>query len=84
MNRVHAVEVFFAHLLSNKVVLEDDTAPERPFAPGTAPAVDAYIEGVALHPALDPDPQSAGQTGEAINRLIGPSGDQGGPREEDR
>ena len=59
-------------------------ALERHFAPGTARALDAYIEGAALHIALDPDPQSAAQTREAITRLIGPSDDQGGPREEDR
>jgi DNA-binding transcriptional regulator YbjK len=59
-------------------------ALERHFAPGTARALDAYIEGAALLIALDPDPQSAAQTREAITRLMGPSDDQGGPREEDR
>jgi hypothetical protein len=49
--------------------------------------------GIAEHPraanaafriALDPDPQTAARTREAITRLIVPSSDQGGPREEDR
>jgi hypothetical protein len=73
-----------ARLASYDFVLEDDTALERHRAPGTARALDAYIKGAALHIALDPDTQSAVQTREAITRLIGPSDDQGGPREEDR
>lgn len=59
-------------------------ALERHFAPGTARALDAYLEGAVLHIALDPDPQSAAQTREAITRLFGPSDDQGGPRKQDR
>jgi TetR/AcrR family transcriptional regulator, regulator of biofilm formation and stress response len=59
-------------------------ALQRHFAPDTARALDAYIEGVALHIALNPDPQSATQTREAITRLIAPADDQGGPREQDR
>jgi DNA-binding transcriptional regulator YbjK len=50
-------------------------ALERHFAPGTARALDIL---------LDPDLQSAAQTREAIIRLIGPSDDQGGPREQNR
>jgi hypothetical protein len=73
-----------ARLPSYDFVLEDDAALERHFAPGTARAHDAHIEGAALHIALDPDTQSAEQTREAITRLIGPSDDQGGPRKEDR
>ncbi len=73
-----------ARLRSYDFVLEDNAALERHFAPGTARALGAYIEGAALHIALVPDPQSAAQTREAITRLIGPSDDQGGPREQDR
>jgi hypothetical protein len=56
----------------------------RHFAPDTARALDASIEGAALDIALNPDPQSATQTRDAITRPIAPSDDQGGAREQDR
>jgi DNA-binding transcriptional regulator YbjK len=59
-------------------------ALERPVAPGTERALDAHVEDAALDISLDPDPQPAAQTREAITGFIGPSGDQGGPREENR
>jgi DNA-binding transcriptional regulator YbjK len=59
-------------------------ALQRHFAADTARAWDVYIEGAALRIALNPDPQSATQTREAITRLIAPSDDQGRPREQDR
>jgi hypothetical protein len=73
-----------ARLPAYDFLLEDDTDPDRHFAPGTARARDASIEGSALHITLDPDPQSAAQTHEAITRLIDPPGDQGGSRKDDR
>ncbi|WP_220269988.1 TetR/AcrR family transcriptional regulator [Marinitenerispora sediminis] len=44
-------------------------ALERHFAPETVRALDAYIEGAALHIALDPDPQPPAATRAAVDRL---------------
>ena len=73
-----------ARISSYDFLLEDATDPERHFAPGTARALDDYIDGPALHIVSDPDPRSAAQTRGAITGLIDPSGDQVGPREVDR
>ncbi|MEH3075571.1 MAG: TetR family transcriptional regulator [Quadrisphaera sp.] len=43
---------------------------ERLFDPTTARRLDAYIEGAALHIALDPDPQSPEQTAADLNLLV--------------
>jgi DNA-binding transcriptional regulator YbjK len=80
----HSQATDVARLSSYDVLREDDIDLERHFAPGAARALDAYFKGAALHITLDPDPQSAAQTHEAIIRLIGPPGDQSGPREDDR
>jgi hypothetical protein len=73
-----------ARLSSYDFLLEDDTDLQRRLVPGTARALDAYIDGPALLIALDPRPQCTAHTREAITRLIDPSVDQVGPREEDR
>ena len=44
-------------------------ALERHFPPDTARAIDAYIEGAALHIALDPNPQSRQLTEAAVTKL---------------
>jgi DNA-binding transcriptional regulator YbjK len=44
-------------------------ALERHFTPDTARALDAYIEGAALHIALDNTPPTPDQTRSAIRRL---------------
>jgi hypothetical protein len=80
----HPRAVDLARVFSYDFLLEDDTDPERHCSPSTARARDAPIEDAALHIALELDPQSAAQTREAITPLIDPSGNQLGPREEDR
>jgi hypothetical protein len=80
----HPRAVHLARVASHDFLLEVDTDSERHCAPGTARARDASIEGAALHIASEPDPHSAAQTREAIAARIDPSGDQGGPRGEDR
>jgi hypothetical protein len=73
-----------ACLFSLGYFLEYDTDRERHVAPATARARDIYMEGSPLNIAVDHDPQSAAQTREAITRIIDPSCNQVGPREEDR
>jgi DNA-binding transcriptional regulator YbjK len=44
----------------------------RHFAADTAQILDAYIEGAALHVALDPDPQPRRLTRAAVDALASP------------
>ncbi|NUP75295.1 MAG: hypothetical protein HOQ07_11710 [Sinomonas sp.] len=45
-------------------------ALERHFSPEVARAIDAHIEGTALHVALDPAPQTVEQTRRALRQLV--------------
>lgn len=47
------------------------TALRRHLDATTARIVDAYIEGAAMHIALDPQPQTARVTRDAVRRLVG-------------
>lgn len=73
-----------ARLSSYDFLFEDDTDLEPYFAPDTDRELDAYVEGAAFLIALDPDPESAAQTREAITLIIDPSCNQVGPREMNR
>ncbi len=55
--------------ITQRWMRESRRALERHFAPDTARALDAYIEGAALHIALDPDPQPRTLTRAAVARL---------------
>lgn len=46
----------------------------RHLDPVTARIVDAYVEGAAMHIALDPEPQTPDVTRDAVRRLIGVPG----------
>lgn len=46
---------------------------ERHFDPGTARQLDALIEGLTLHRALDPAPHDRGLTSEAVRRITTPA-----------
>ncbi|MDJ1135679.1 TetR/AcrR family transcriptional regulator [Streptomyces iconiensis] len=47
---------------------------ERHFSPGTARQLDALIEGLAIHRALDTEPHDRALTAEAVARLTGADG----------
>lgn len=55
--------------ITQRWMRESRRALERHFAPDTARALDAYIEGAALHIALDTDPQPRTLTRAAVARL---------------
>ncbi|MFF2331765.1 MULTISPECIES: TetR/AcrR family transcriptional regulator [unclassified Streptomyces] len=47
-------------------------ALERHFDPRTARQLDAFIEGMAIHRALDPEPSDRDLTGEAVAKIVAP------------
>ncbi|WP_226872465.1 TetR/AcrR family transcriptional regulator [Microbispora sitophila] len=55
--------------ITHRWMRESRRALERHFAPDTARALDAYVEGAALHIALHPDPQPPALTRAAVARL---------------
>jgi DNA-binding transcriptional regulator YbjK len=47
-------------------------ALERHFDPGTARMIDALIEGLTIHRALDTEPQDPAIAAEAVRRILRP------------